>query len=160
MNRRLLVTSVIATLAPHAMPAEPPTSRLEVVQAGGRLTPQDEARHLTVKFWLQQLVLSGLYRDVVLEATSEDWVKARQAHPRVHGTYAADSHIGIPERQLLTFDEILLPVPERGYPDFVYLKSGSRYWRVAKYDPWVFQKLRMEAGITDEIDAAVPRTLF
>jgi hypothetical protein len=95
-----------------------------------------------------------------MDSTAEDWRKAQQSRPRIHCIYPADSHIGIPERQLLTFDEIIVPVPEHGYPDFVYLKSGTKYLRVAKYNPWVFQKLRVEAGISDEIEAAVPRTLF
>lgn len=160
MNLRLPMAIIIAVLASHAIPSEPATSRLEVVLAEGQTIPHDEASDLMIKFWLQQLVLSGLYRNVVLDSTSEDWSKAQEARPRIHCIYPADSHIALPERPMLTFDEILVPVPERGYADFVYLRSGTKYFRVAKYNPWVFQKLRLESGISGEMDPNVPRSLF
>lgn len=134
------------------------TSRLEVMTAGHSVS-LDATKDLEVKFWLQQLVLSALYRDVVQDSTASEWKTALQTDANIHCHYPANSSLAIPERRTLIFDEILLPVPVSGSPAFVYLKHGSTYTRVAKFDPWVLGKLEVEAGLSSR-EPTVPRGLF
>jgi hypothetical protein len=115
---------------------------------------------LAVKFWLQQLVLSALYRDVVQDSSVSEWTTALRAKATIHCRYPANSLLALPERRTLTFDEILLPVPASGSPAYVYLKHGSTYTRVAKYDPWVLGKLKVEAGLSTKLEPAIARGLF
>lgn len=90
-----------------------------------------------MKFWLQQLALSALYRNVVDTASSSDWERAINSSYKIRCLYPANTHIGLPERQLLTFEEIVVPIPETGLPAFIYLKHGESFLRLAKYDPWL-----------------------
>ena len=157
MKPAFLVFLLIATAPIEASASE--SARLEVKTAGQSVS-LDSPKDLAVKFWLQQLVLSALYSDVVQESTISEWTTALQAEATIHCRYPANSSLAIPERRTLTFDEILLPVPASGWPAYVYLKHGSTYTRVAKYDPWVLGKLKVEAGLSATIEPAVSRGLF
>lgn len=143
-----------------AIAGEQPTSTLTVTRADGSVQSSTDAKDLLVKFWLQQLALSALYRMDVASATSTEWQQAANFRSRIHCRYPDDSHIALPERQLLTFEEMIVPLPERGYPDFIYLKHGEHYSRLTKYDPWIFWKLEVEAGFADEIPDTITRALF
>jgi hypothetical protein len=152
-----LVLLLIGTAPIEASANE--SARLEVKTAGQSVT-LDSPRDLAVKFWLQQLVLSALYRDVVQDSTVSEWTTALQAEATIHCRYPAHSLLAMPERRTLTFDEILLPVPASGLPAYVYLKHGSTYTRVAKYDPWVLEKLKVEAGLSTKLEPNISRGLF
>ena len=157
MRQTLLMLLLIVTAPIEASADE--SARLEVKTAAKSVT-LDSSKDLAVKFWLQQLVLSGLYRNVVQDSTVSEWTTALQVEATIHCRYPANSLLAIPERQTLTFDEILLPVPASGPPAYVYLKHGSTYTRVAKYDPWVLGKLKVEAGLSTRLEPAIPRGLF
>lgn len=157
MKLTFLMLLLIATAPIEASANE--RARLEVKTAG-HLVSLDSPKDLAVKFWLQQLVLSALYRDVVQDSTVNEWTTAWQAEATIHCRYPAHSLLAMPERQTLTFDEILLPVPASGWPTYVYLKHGATYTRVAKYDPWVFGKLMVEAGLSAKLEPTVARGLF
>jgi hypothetical protein len=135
------------------------SAQLEV-KTSGQAVSLDSAKDLAVKFWLQQLVLSALYRDVVQDSTVSEWANALKAESIIHCRYPANSLLAIPERQALTFDEILVPVPAGDSPAYVYLKRGSTYARVAKFDPWVLGKLKVEAGISTRLAPVIARGLF
>ena len=135
------------------------SARLEVKVAGQPVS-LDSSKDLAVKFWLQQLVLSALYSNVVQESTVSEWATALQGDATIHCRYPVNSLLAIPERRTLTFDEVLLPVPVRGWPAYVYLKHGSTYTRVAKYDPWVLAKLKVESGISTTLEPTISRRLF
>lgn len=61
----------------------------------------------------------------------------------------------------LVFDEEFQPLPANGYPDFILVRRGEQIRRLAKFDPWVLQKLVSEAGLSLDTDLAkVPRGLF
>jgi hypothetical protein len=152
-----LVFLLIATATIEVSASE--SARLEVKTASQAVS-LDSPKELTAKFWLQQLVLSALYRDVVQDSTVSEWATALQAEATIHCRYPANSLLAIPERRTLTFDEILLPVPTSGWPAYVYLKHGSTYTRVAKYDPWVLEKLKVEAGLSTTLEPTVSRGLF
>jgi len=135
-------------------------SELKVRTSSGRTVAFNEAKDLAVKFWLQQLVLSALYRDVVQESSAGEWGQAQQAANSVYCQYPFNSQLALPERQALTFDEILLPVPPEGAPSYAYLKHGSKYLRVAKFDPWVFERLKIEAELSSAKEPKAQRGLF
>jgi hypothetical protein len=61
---------------------------------------------------------------------------------------------------MLTFEEVLLPLSASLYPDYIYLRQGEHVQRVAKYDPWVIEKLLIEAGLPPPGAPTVPRALF
>jgi hypothetical protein len=139
----------------HAEPA----SKLEVVAAGQSLSFED-SKQLSIRFWLQQLVLSALYRNVLQDSSPKEWQQALDSRSRIHCIYAETATLAIPERRTLIFDEALLPVTG-GYPMFVFIKRGSVVLRLAKYDPWVYNKLVSEAGIAPASETpSVPRGLF
>lgn len=159
--RRIIIALVISTaLSGIASAAERPASELTVTAAGGRVESFTGSKDLSVKFWLQQLALSALYRNDVESSTSAEWDQAGRFASKIHCAYPSGSHIALPERQVLTFDEILVPIGDREYPEFIYLKNGESYSRLAKYDPWLFWKLKAEAGLTERIPETVPRSLF
>lgn len=147
----LATTSIVASADEGA--------RIEIRTAGQEVS-LDSPKQLAVKFWLQQLVLSALYRDVVQTSTASEWAAAAAAETIVHGRYPVDSLLAIPERQTLTFDEILMPMPASGSPAYIYLKHGSTYTRVAKFDPWVLGKLKVEAGLSAKLEPTLARGLF
>jgi hypothetical protein len=152
------LTLLLLITAPIQAGAEE-SARLEVTTAGQSVS-LDSSKDLAVKFWLQQLVLSALYRDVVQDSTASEWATALKAEAIIHCRYPADSLLAIPERRTLTFDEILLPVPSSDSVAYVYLKHGSTYTRVAKFDPWVLEKLKGEAGLSTKLEPAIVRGLF
>jgi len=149
---------LLLTIAPIPASADE-SARLEVKTAGQSVS-LDPSKDVAVKFWLQQLVLSALYRDVVQDSTASEWATALKAKAIIHCRYPANSLLAIPERRTLTFDEILLPVPASGSPAYVYLKHGSTYTRVAKYDPWVLGKIKIDAGLSTKFEPAITRGLF
>jgi hypothetical protein len=156
----VIVFLVSAALSGLASSAERPVSTLTVTAADGPARSFAGPKDLQLKFWLQQLALSALYRNEVMSATSEEWERAAKSAPAIHCLYPADSHLALPERQLLTLDEIVLAFPERGYPDFIYVRHGVSYSRLAKYDPWLFWKLKVEVGLADGAPDTIARTLF
>jgi hypothetical protein len=132
--------------------------KLSVVGAERAL---DDARELSLGFWLPQLVLTVLYRNVVTGASAEDWQQALASPARIQCRYPTPATLALPERRVLVFDEILLPLSAESYPSFIYLRHGKRYLRVAKYDPWVLHKLVTEAGFSLYANLAnVERGLF
>lgn len=151
---------VSAFLSASALAGENPKSTLSVTEPDGKPEAFSGSKDLAVKFWFQQLVLSALYRNDVESATSADWKRAVSSSSKIHGVYPSGSHIALPERQLVTFDEIVLPISEPGYPDFIYLRNGESYSRLAKYDPWLFWRLKVEVGLADEIPDTISRALF
>ena len=153
----LLVSALFSGLAAAD---ERAASMLTVTTSGRDAESMTGSKGLTMKFWLQQLALSALYRNGVESASAADWERAAQSPSRIHCLYPANSHLALPEHPLLTFEEIVLAIPERSYPDFIYLKHGESYSRLAKYDPWLFWKLKVELGMTDKIPAPIVRALF
>jgi len=133
--------------------------KLEVAVAG-KVQGFDEPKQLAIKFWFHQLMLSALYRDVVLDSSLEEWQRQLSLQSRIHCTYPTLATLAIPERQVLTFDEALMPVTQ-GYPEFVYIKHGSQVMKLGKYDPWVFQKLVSESGVLPpSTNPRIERALF
>lgn len=134
---------------------------LEIISAGQPLRPSAE-QELSVKFWLQQLILSALYRHVVHESDLSAWHEHVAARSRIHCRYPSPAALAIPERQTVTFDEVLLPLDTGTYPSDIYVKRGDAVLRLAKYDPWVFHKLVLEAGlpVNERLKRGVERTLF
>jgi hypothetical protein len=161
MVKRIVACLLVsASLGGPANAGETPDSTLTVTGAGRIAESFTGPRDLAVKFWLQQLALSALYRNDVESANSADWKRASNAPSKIHCKYPSESHIALPERQLLTFDELVLPIKDREYPDFIYLRHGETYSRLAKYDPWVFWKLKVEAGLADKVPDTIARALF
>jgi hypothetical protein len=148
MGRSIL--QLIAAVALSCLAAEfsLSASQLVVAPGDGEAAALDEGQDLAAKFWLQQLVVSALYRDAVEDSTLADWAQVSQALPNIRCVYQGKARIAIPERRELSFEEVVVPVPQRGFPAFIYLKTGSTVLRLAKYDPWVFEKLKFEAGLS------------
>ena len=161
MKQALLVLMAIASFSVQAQGASSKEfSRLSVVAPGGGETKLAEGKDLTVKFWLQQLVLSALYRDVVEKSSVDEWQRQVDALPRISCAYPLNSQIAIPERQALTFEQVLLPLSGGDYPAYIYLRQGDQVLRLAKYDAWVFQKLMVESGLAPSAKLTAPRFLF
>lgn len=135
-------------------------AKLEVRTAAGQIVALDSQQELAVKFWLQQLALSALYRNVVQKSSADEWTSALQSGAAILCHYPASSMIALPERSTLTFDEILVPVPAMGAPPYAYLRHGASYRRLAKYDPWVLEKLKLEATLSTKLEPAIARGLF
>jgi hypothetical protein len=151
---------ILGLLCGSAVSGERPDSTLSVTTAGRTAGSFVESKDLAVKFWLQQLALSALYSNVVNTASSAEWERAMNSPSKIHCLYPANTNIGLPERQLLIFEEIVAPIPESGYPDFIFLKHGESFTRLAKYDPWLYWKLKVEVGIADKIPETISRALF
>jgi hypothetical protein len=132
------------------------------VTYSGRTQSLDEATQLSAKFWLQQLMLSALYRDVVQDSSLDEWQQQSKAQSRIYCRYSSQATLAIPERRTLNFDEVLLPLPSGEYPAFVFVRHGRSVLRLAKYDPWVFHKLVSEAALPgyESLSAGVERALF
>src|SRR5687768_16814582 len=122
---------VSAFVSAFAIAGESPSSTLTVTGAGGKTEAFSGPKDLAVKFWFQQLALSALYRNDFDSATAAEWERAINSPSKIHCMYPPGSHIALPERQLLTFDEIALPIAGQGYPDFIYVKHGDNYSRLA-----------------------------
>jgi hypothetical protein len=153
----LLVSAMLGGLSAAG---ERAGSTLIVTISGRGAESPAEPKDLTVKFWLQQLALSALYRNNFSGASSTDWERATSSPSNIHCLYPPNTHIALPERQLLAFEEIVVPMPEDGYPDFIYVKHGESFSRLAKYDPWLYWKLKVEVGIADKIPETIGRALF
>jgi hypothetical protein len=151
---------VSAMLGGFAAAGERPGSTLTVTVSGRAAESLAEPKDLTVKFWLQQLALSALYRNNFSGAGSADWERATNTPSNIHCSYPSNTHIALPERQLLAFEQIVVPIPEDGYPNFIYVKHGESVSRLASYDPWLYWKLKVEVGIADKIPETVARALF
>lgn len=161
MKQALLSLIAIALLMPQAQGASSKqSSDLSVVTTAGSETKLTESKDLTVKFWLQQLVLSALYRNVVQESTVDEWQRQVDALPRISCKYPVNTKIAIPERQTLTFEHLLVPLTGGDYPAYIYLRQGDHVLRLAKYDPWVLQKLMVESGLAPATKLTAPRFLF
>ena len=120
MKQALLSLMAIALLTPHVEGASSKqSSDLSVVTASGSETELTESKDLTVKFWLQQLVLSALYRNVVQDSSVEEWERQVNAVPRISCGYPANTKIAIPERQMLTFEHLLVPLTGGDYPAYM-----------------------------------------
>jgi hypothetical protein len=156
MRARILLVSTLLLTSLLAQAGQQSSGRLEVVIAGRELS-FDESKELSIKFWLQQLMLSALYRDVIQNSSREEWTRQLFSQSRIHCTYPTMATLAIPERRTLTFDEALVSVTG-GYPDFVFIRRGAHVLRLGKYDPWVFHKLVSEAGMS--APPAVERGLF
>jgi hypothetical protein len=151
---------VSALLSAFANACESPSSTPTGSGVSGKTEASSGPKDLAVKFWFQQLALSALYRNDVESATAADWDWAINFSSKIHCIYPPGSHIALPERQLLTFDEIVLPIAGQKYPDFIYLKHRDSYSRLAKYDPWLFWRLKVEVGLADKVPDTIDRALF
>jgi hypothetical protein len=140
--------------------SQPQGTVFEVTYSGQTLS-LDEPTLLSAKFWLQQLMLSALYRDVVQDSSLDEWQQQMKVQTRVYCRYSSQATLAIPERRTLVFDEVLLPLPSGGYPSYVFVRQGRSVLRLAKYDPWVFHKLVSEAALPGyESLSRVERALF
>ena len=162
MKNLLVIVSVLTAFASQAISedATRPPAMLEVRNAG-QVRALGDAKQHSVRFWLQQLMLSALYRDVVQGSSIEEWQQQASSTSRIHCRYASVATLALPERRTLTFDEALVPLPSDRRPDHILIKRGQRVLRLAKYDPWVLHKLVSEAGFSlYEQLSAVERGLF
>ncbi len=121
-------------------------SRLEVF-SDNQLMSFESTKNLNVKFWLQQLVLSALYRNEVQDSSLNEWQVQLSTSTRVHCHYSFVASLGMPERETLRFEEVLLPLSSDGYPEYIFIRQGRSIQRLAKYDPWVLRKLVSEAEL-------------
>lgn len=147
MSKLLISFVAMAVFAGQTMaqvPHHPGT--LELVK-NEQVVPFDGPKQVTLKFWLQQLMLSALYRDVVEDSSLDEWQQQLSVATRVHCRYSPPANLAIPERQALSFDEVMLPLPADQFPSYVFIKRGDQIHRLAKYDPWVLRKLLSEAGL-------------
>src|SRR3954466_11114133 len=75
------------------------SSQLSVVPIGGNEVKLEEGKELAVKFWLQQLVLSALYQDIVQASSLDEWKRQVGALPRIACEYPPNTKIALPERR-------------------------------------------------------------
>jgi hypothetical protein len=160
MKPIVLGLMALALLGGLSTAGESPGSTLTVTTSGRTAESLTDSKDLAVKFWIQQLALSALYRNNFIAASSQDWEAATKSPSKIHCLYPANTRIALPERELLTFEEILVPIPESGYPDFIYVKHGESFSRLAKYDPWIYWRLKVEIGVADKIPETMARALF
>jgi hypothetical protein len=158
--KRTLTALILVTSSSLLWAGSEPGYRLTVKRGDGQRVALSETKDATAKFWLQQLTLSALYRNVVEDSDEAEWSKAMLSSQSIFCRYPANSKLALPERPLLSFDEILVPLPDQGGPSYVLLKHGAEYKRVAKFDPWVLEKLKIEVGLLARGEPSVPRTLF
>lgn len=160
----VVVMVLLSAIAIAAQPAKsrvrPRVSTVFEVRNTQRVQTLDEGKEIVLKMWLQQLMVSALYRDVVTESSLDEWQQALATASRIHCRYSPGTALALPERQVLEFDEVLLPLPARGYPA-IYLKRGEEVLLLSKWDPWVFHTLISEAGFSLHSNlATVPRGEF
>ena len=154
----LLIISVVLSSPAFGQSS---TSSVEVTSAGSPRTLDDSSER-KVKFWLQQLIVSALYRNVILDSTAEEWQRLLASPSQVLWRFSSPTMLAIPERRVLEFHEVLLPFAEgRRYPADIFLRHGGKFIRLTKYDPWVLQKLigEVELPPKESLDG-VPRALF
>jgi hypothetical protein len=163
MTKLSSLTSAIGALGLLTLCGASPSYSATIEMANaGRVTALDSAEtQPRVQYWLQQLMLSTLVRDVIQASSIAEWQHELLSASRIHLRYGHTVTLAIPERRALTFSEVLLPLPSDHYPDYVYIKRGRQVLRLAKYDPWVLHKLVSEAGLSlYEQLANVERGLF
>src|SRR5688572_16056425 len=119
------VTLLVLTVAGIAAQENRHSSGLSIVAAGSA-SPGNEAKERSTRFWLQQLVLSALHRHAVQDASSEEWQRGLVSRFRIQCRYATAATLALPERPILTFDEVLLPLSEERYPDYIFIRHGER----------------------------------
>jgi hypothetical protein len=142
IHRSLIVVAVMVFAVPaFAEPTLQVFSDNQVISIGA-------GKDRGITFWLQQLMLSALYRNVVQDSAVQEWQRNLSAPTRIHCRYSSLATLAIPERPTLSFDEVLLPMPSEGYPEYIFIKRGSHVLRLAKYDPWVLYKLDSESGLS------------
>jgi len=148
MRKSSLIAVVVMALAGQVFAEESPPSppTLEVVSENQAIS-LGEQKQRSITFWLQQLMLSALYRNVVQDSSLQEWQRNLSTPTRIHCRYSSLATLAIPERQTLSFDEALLPIPSDGYPPYIFIKRGPNVLRLAKYDPWVLYKLDSESGL-------------
>lgn len=155
-----IAISFIAAFALLGQPFAQETYSVRVYGAGA-LASLDAQHELTLKFWLQQLMLSALYRDGVQDSSLDAWQRSLETPTRIHVRYPNIVSLAIPERRELSFNEALLPLPSNKHPDYIFIKRGQTVQRLVKYDPWVLGKLLTEAKLPVYEDLpAVERALF
>src|SRR5688572_3339175 len=145
-NLPTMVMLLVLTVAGTAAQEKRNGTGLAIVAADG-VARIAEAKELSTKFWLQQLLLSALHRNVVQDASPEEWQEGLGSSFRIHCRYSASVTLALPERQILVFDEVLLPLPKERYPAHIFIRHGERVLRLAKYDPWVLHKIVSEAEL-------------
>lgn len=125
-------------------PRLPPV--LEVTTQGHALA-LDDSKQVLIRFWLQELMLSALYRNVIQESSPAEWQDGLASGSSIHCKYRPEATLAIPERRTLNFDEVLVTLPSVGYPA-IFIRRGEHVLSLSKYDPWVLYKLVSECGIS------------
>lgn len=74
---------VAAASVAHSQDNAHSLGKLEVVSSGRVLSLDDEHKE-RVKFWLQQLMLSALYRDVIQDSSLEEWQPGLASQSRIN----------------------------------------------------------------------------
>jgi hypothetical protein len=162
MKSRIVgLLAVIVFAGPVLGQAAQEVSGIEVYKAGEAVS-LDAQKQPMLQFWLQQLMLSALYRNAIQDSSLDEWQRRLSVPTRIHCRYQSAVALAIPERPTLSFEEALLPLPSAEYPDFIFVKRGARVQRLAKYNPWVLRKLVSEANLLPLYEdlSQVERTLF
>jgi hypothetical protein len=148
MKLRILGLVALIALANQALAQRGrDVSAIEVYSNNDKVPMFDDQKDLTLMFWVQQLILSALYRNVIQDSSPDEWQRQLAASTRIHCRYSSVVALAIPERPTLSFDEALLPLQSDSYPSYIFIKEGQRVQRLAKYDPWVLHKLVVEANL-------------
>jgi hypothetical protein len=148
MKLRVLGLVAVIALANQALAQRGrDVSTIELYRNNDKMPMFDEQKDLTLMFWVQQLMLSALYRNGVQNSSTDEWQRQLAAPTRIHCRYSSVVALAIPERPTLSFDEALLPLQSDSYPIYIFIKQGQRVQRLAKYDPWVLHKLVVEANL-------------
>jgi hypothetical protein len=123
-----------------------PATTVEITVQGTTRFPASE-RLEAVKYWFQDLMLSAVYRDVVLESSAQEWAEVARSGSKIDWRSDSTETLALPERKQVSFDEVILPLPSGHYPDYIYVRSAGRFQKLAKFDPWVLHKLTVEIGL-------------
>jgi hypothetical protein len=159
MKRAATILSAIFVLLPCGLHADSPRPPTIQVTSLGDARSLDETQQGRVKFWLQQLMISALYRTAVQESSLDEWKRALSAPSRIQCRYASEVTLAIPQKPALVFSEVLLPSHGGSYPAYIFVRRDETVFRLAHYDPWVLYKLGSESGVPLGL-ATVERTLF
>jgi hypothetical protein len=161
MKKQVITLVAVLGFSNSAFAQESPASAALEVFSTNRMVSFDATKELNLKFWLQQLMLSALYRNEVQDSSLDEWKAQLSSSTRLHCRYPSVATLAIPERESLNFQEALLPLPSDRYPGYIFIKHGQRVQRLAKYDPWLLHKLVSEANLSlYENLAKVERGLF
>ena len=148
MAATILRTLVIAlVLTSQAWGEDMPRERgvLEVV-AGGEVQSFDADTQSRIKFWLQQLMLSALFQDLITESSPSEWEEFLEVQTRIYCRYASRATLAMPERRVLVFDEVLLPWHPANTLHWIFVKRDDEVRRLLFWDPWLYVQLITEAG--------------